>query len=182
MAQHVTSFVRHCDTCQRVKGRTSAPSGLLQPLPIPSVKFEQWTMDFIGPLPVCQGYTGLFVAVDRFSKLTRLIPCSFGWGDGGLTAPVVASLFFDHVVRHFWHSKVGLARPRRAFRIAFLACTLVFDGDKSHLFIHVPSVNRRVNGKGKQNGYVVCSGCAQGAQRDLGISVTSGRVGDQLNR
>ena len=58
-------------------------------------------MDFIGPLPVCQGYTGLFVTVDKFSKLTRLIPCSFGRGDGGLTAPVVASLFFDHVVRHF---------------------------------------------------------------------------------
>ena len=58
-------------------------------------------MDFIDPLPVCQGYTGLFVAVDKFSKLTRLIPCSFGRGDGGLTTPVVASLFFDHVVHHF---------------------------------------------------------------------------------
>ena len=58
-------------------------------------------MDFIGPLPVCHGYTGLFVAVDKFSKLTCLIPCSFGRGDGGLTAPVIASLFFDHVVCHF---------------------------------------------------------------------------------
>ena len=101
MAQHVTSFVRHCNTCQSVKGHTSAPSGLLQPLPIPSVKFEQWTMDFIGPLPVCQGYTGLFVAVNKFAKLTRLIPCSFGRGGGVLTAPVVASLFFDHVIHHF---------------------------------------------------------------------------------
>ena len=35
LAQHITSFVHHCDTCQRVKGRTSAPSGSLQPLPIP---------------------------------------------------------------------------------------------------------------------------------------------------
>ena len=58
-------------------------------------------MDFIGPLLVCQGYTGLFVTVKKFSKLTCLIPCSFGWGDGGLTAPVVASLFFDHIVHHF---------------------------------------------------------------------------------
>ena len=99
MAQHVTSFVHRCNTCQHVKGRTSAPSGLLQPLPIPLVKFEQWTMDSIGPLAVCQGYTGLFVAVDKFCKPTHLIPCSFGRGDGGLTAPVVASLFFDHVVR-----------------------------------------------------------------------------------
>ena len=58
-------------------------------------------MDFISPLPVCQGYTSLFVAVDKFSKLICLIPCSFGWGDGGLTTPVVVSLFFDDVVRHF---------------------------------------------------------------------------------
>ena len=101
MAQHITSFVHHCNMCQCVKGRTSAPSGLLQPLPIPSFKFEEWTMGFNGPLLVCQGYTGLFVAVDKCSKLTRLIPCSFGQGDGGLTAPVVASLFFDHIVCHF---------------------------------------------------------------------------------
>ena len=58
-------------------------------------------MDFIGPLPVCQGYTGLLVAVDKFSKLTRLIPCSFGRGDEALTTLVVASLFFDHVIHHF---------------------------------------------------------------------------------
>ena len=58
-------------------------------------------MDYIGPLPVCQEYTGLFVAVNKFSKLICLIPYYFGRGDGGLTAPVVASLFFDHVVRHF---------------------------------------------------------------------------------
>ena len=58
-------------------------------------------MDFISLLPVCHGYTGLFVAIDKFSKLTHLIPCSFGRGDGGLTAPVVDSLFFDYIVRHF---------------------------------------------------------------------------------
>ena len=106
MAQHITSFVHRCDTCQHVKGRTSAPSGLLQPLPIPSVKFELWTMDFISPLLVCQGYTGLFVAVNKFSKLTRLIPYSFGWRDRDLTAPVVASLLFDHIIHHF-----GIPKP-----------------------------------------------------------------------
>ena len=91
-------------------------------------------MDFIGPLPVCQGYTGLFVAVDKFSKLRCLIPYSFGWGDGGLTAPVVASLFFRPCRLPFRRSKVSLARPRRAFHVAFLARTLGFDRDKRHLF------------------------------------------------
>ena len=168
--------------CQCVKGHTSAPSGLLQPLPIPSVKFEQWTMDFIGPLPVCQGYTGLFVAVDKYSKLTRLIPCSFGRGGRGSHHPCCCFFVFWPCCPPLRHSKVSLAWSRRAFHITFLARTLGFDGDKSHLFVRVPSVNRWVNGEGKQNSYVVCSGYAQGAQRGLGISVTSGRVGDQPNR
>ena len=80
-------------------------------------------MDFISPLLVCQGYTGLFVVVDKFSKLTRLMPRSFGRGDGGLTAPVVASLFFDHVVQHFGVPKSVLHDHNAHFTLLFW-CTL----------------------------------------------------------
>ena len=131
MAQHIISFVRCCDTCQLAKGRTSAPSGLLQPLPSPSVKFEQWTMDFIGALLVCQGYTSLFVAVDKFSKLTCLIPCSFGRGDGGLTAPVVASLFFDHVIHHFGVPKSVLHDRDSHFTLHFWHALWALTGTKA---------------------------------------------------
>ena len=51
-------------------------------------------MDFIGPLPIFHGYTGFFVAVDKFSKLTRLIPCSFGRGGTGVSLPLLLLLCF----------------------------------------------------------------------------------------
>ena len=44
-------------------------------------------------------YNAMLVCVDKFSKFTRIIPCFMG--EGELTAPVVARLFFDHVVRLF---------------------------------------------------------------------------------
>ena len=40
------------------------------------------------------------VIVDKFAKLMRLIPCSFG-GDDGLSAPEVARLFFENIVRYY---------------------------------------------------------------------------------
>ena len=56
-------------------------------------------MDFITDLPPVDGHNGLIVCVDKFSKFTRLIPVAVG--DGQLSAPAVARLFFDNVVRLF---------------------------------------------------------------------------------
>ena len=59
-------------------------------------------MDFITDLPVgsdAAGYNAVFTCVDRLTKLTRLVPCVMG--DAQLTAPAVAKLFFDNIVRHF---------------------------------------------------------------------------------
>ena len=54
-------------------------------------------MDFITGLPDINGYNALLVCVDKFSKLCRLIPCRAG--ENELSAPAVAKLFFEHVVR-----------------------------------------------------------------------------------
>ena len=35
MQKQVRQFIRECDVCQRYKHEVNAPSGLLQPLPIP---------------------------------------------------------------------------------------------------------------------------------------------------
>lgn len=68
-------------------------------MPIPESKFTYWTMDFVTDLPMFDGFNALFVCVDKFSKLCRLVPCRVG--ENALTAPVVARLFFDAVVRHY---------------------------------------------------------------------------------
>ena len=56
-------------------------------------------MDFVTDLPPVEGFNAIFVCVDKFSKFTRIIPCSVG--EGQLTAVEVAWLFFLHIIRLF---------------------------------------------------------------------------------
>jgi hypothetical protein len=42
--------------CQRNKSRTTKPVGPLHPLPIPDGRGDSITIDFIGPLPVDEGF------------------------------------------------------------------------------------------------------------------------------
>ena len=60
---------------------------MLQPLPIPDGKFEYCTIDFMTDLPEVNGNNALMVIVNKYSKLSRLVPCRVG--EGQLTAPQV---------------------------------------------------------------------------------------------
>jgi hypothetical protein len=51
MKREIAKYVSECDTCQRVKASHLKVSGTLQPLPIPSWKWEDVSMDFIVGLP-----------------------------------------------------------------------------------------------------------------------------------
>ena len=56
------------------------PAGLLQPLPVPSGKSEYCKLDFMTDLPEVDGYNALLVIMDKFGKLSRLVPCREGEG------------------------------------------------------------------------------------------------------
>ena len=56
------------------------PAALLQPLPVPSSKFEYCMLDFMTDLPEVNGYNALLVILDKFGKLFRLVPCRAGEG------------------------------------------------------------------------------------------------------
>src|SRR6185295_4963945 len=47
MKREIAKYVSECDTCQRVKASHLKVAGTLQPLPIPSWKWEDISMDFI---------------------------------------------------------------------------------------------------------------------------------------
>jgi hypothetical protein len=51
LAKDVESFVRACDSCQRVEARRQKPYGELQPLQIPGRRWESVSMDLITDLP-----------------------------------------------------------------------------------------------------------------------------------
>ena len=63
-------------------------------------------MDFMVELPEVNGFNALMVIVDKMGKLSRLIPCRVG--EGQLTTPQVAMLFFENWVRFFGIPKVVL--------------------------------------------------------------------------
>uniref|UniRef100_A0A2N9EXV4 RNA-directed DNA polymerase n=1 Tax=Fagus sylvatica TaxID=28930 RepID=A0A2N9EXV4_FAGSY len=76
MREDVLAFIRECEICQTHKVEQLAPTGLLQPLPIPNQVWEDISMDFIDGLPTSQGKTTIFVVVDRLSKYAHFIPIS----------------------------------------------------------------------------------------------------------
>ena len=92
---NVKAYVQNCHSCQVNKSKTVKPAGLLQPLPIPEGKWDSVSMDFICGLPCSKaGFDSILVIVDRLSKLVHLVPTTTT-----VTAPEVAKLFVDNVVR-----------------------------------------------------------------------------------
>jgi hypothetical protein len=62
---NVQRFVAECVVCQQNKVETIKTLGLLQPLSIPSQRWEEVSMDFITGLPKSEGKSVIMVIVDR---------------------------------------------------------------------------------------------------------------------
>jgi len=96
MDEMVKQYVTTCPTCQRTKGSTQKPIGLLRPLAVPAERWDQVTMDFITGLPTTiRGCDALTVFVDKYSKMVR-----FAAGRKTDTAEDVGQQFFEQVYRH----------------------------------------------------------------------------------
>ena len=74
-------------------------------------------MDFMVKLPEVNGFNALMVIVDKFGKLLRLVPCRAG--EGQLTTPEVAKLFFENWVRFFGIPEVVLHDHDACFTATF---------------------------------------------------------------
>ncbi|KAG9221807.1 hypothetical protein CCMSSC00406_0006750 [Pleurotus cornucopiae] len=94
------SYIPGCVDCQHNKSPTSKPVGPLHSLDVPDGRFQNITLDFVGPLPEDDGYNYLLTITDRLDADIRLIPCRTD-----LSAERAASLFFNH-----WYCKNGLPK------------------------------------------------------------------------
>ncbi|GAA5908929.1 hypothetical protein JCM5296_006825, partial [Sporobolomyces johnsonii] len=75
LTRDVLRYVQSCDGCQRFKARTTRRTGELHPLPVPLKAFSDVALDFVGPLPVSEGYDMLLTMTDRLTGYSRLLPC-----------------------------------------------------------------------------------------------------------
>ena len=132
MASYVKNYVSTCDICSRAKPSRHQRHGKLMPLPAPSGPWKGITCDFITDLPTSNGHNALLVFVDRFTKMTHLVPCN-----KTTDAPQFARLFVDHVIRlhgipeslvsdrgslftsHFWKSLSQMLRLKGRLSTAF---------------------------------------------------------------
>ena len=79
MHKDVEQFISTCAICQTTNYSTQPPTGMLQPLPIPTKVWDHITMDFITCLPLSQGFSVILVFVDRLTKYIHLgaLPAQF---------------------------------------------------------------------------------------------------------
>jgi hypothetical protein len=73
MRRDVERYMSWCTTCNKAKSRLN-PHGLYMPLPVPSVPWEDISIDFVLGLPrTRRERDNIFVVVDRFSKMAHFI-------------------------------------------------------------------------------------------------------------
>ena len=96
MHAEIQSYVTSCHSCQSNKPNTQSPMGLLHPLSIPQRPWHTVSMDLITQLPRTQaGNDAIVVFVDKLTKMVHYAATTTT-----IDAPGLATLFFQHVVRH----------------------------------------------------------------------------------
>ena len=98
LAQRVAKYLKKCPVCCKL-ARHTGPPPLLRPLPVPDAPWHDISVDFVGPLPVSDGYNMIMVVVDRLKKMRHYISCTAKETQKGTSAPAMAWLFLHHVFR-----------------------------------------------------------------------------------
>ena len=98
LAQRVAKYLMNCPLCCRLARHTGLPP-LLPLLPVPGAPWHVSSVDFVGPLPVSDGYNMIMVVANRLTKMWHYISCMAKATDNGTSVPAMAQLFLDHIFR-----------------------------------------------------------------------------------
>lgn len=100
MPKDIKEYIDSCDICQRTKVKRHRPYGEMQALPVPTAPWKQLSFDFITDLPPSKRrgsvYNAILVVVDRYTKMTRYIPCR-----KTINAVELADLFWEEIVLRY---------------------------------------------------------------------------------
>lgn len=78
-----------CEVCQRVK------VGLLQPLPVSELKWDEIGMDFITGFPrTMSSYDAIWVIVHKLAKVAHFLPIKQTYGGAQLVELYMLGLWF----------------------------------------------------------------------------------------
>jgi hypothetical protein len=95
MKREVAKYVFECNTCQRIKASHLKVAGTIQPLPIPSWKWEDLSMDFIVGLPnTSWHHDSIWVIEVRLTKTAHFLPVHTTH-----RAEKYAEIYIDQIVR-----------------------------------------------------------------------------------
>jgi hypothetical protein len=94
LKKFTAALIAQCPVCQISKTERIPYPGLLSPLPIPSQKWTDISMDFVEGLPTSRGKNIILVVVDRLTKYAHFIPLSHPY-----TIQKIADLFMEHIVK-----------------------------------------------------------------------------------
>jgi transposase InsO family protein len=92
MSGYIGLYTKTCDACLRTKPSRDLPMGQLRPLPIPSRRWEQISVDFVAELPTAHGFDAIMNVVDSVSKRAHFMPTHTT-----VTAEGAARLYLTHV-------------------------------------------------------------------------------------
>jgi hypothetical protein len=95
MKVEIAKYVSECDTCLRVKASHLKTADKLQPLPIPSWKWDDISMDFLVGLPLTlMNHDSIWAIVDRLTKSSHFIAINTTY-----SAKKYVDLYLDRIVR-----------------------------------------------------------------------------------
>ena len=78
MKSYVSDFVKICPACQKAKADRRGTQGLLQPLPLPTRKWQSISMDWVTGVEAVTrkgiSYDAILTVTDRATRMVHLIP------------------------------------------------------------------------------------------------------------
>ena len=101
MRLDVETFVASCVMCQQTKYSTQPPTRPLQPIPTPSLVWNEVTIDFIIGLPPSHDYTVIIVIVDCLTKSAHFGPLPTDFTSARCDAPKPRGPLTNHQPAEF---------------------------------------------------------------------------------